>query len=676
MLGDDDGLEDPDLGDEGAASRAHVAALFPASGLTSPAPGPIQGARPPTTPAVTRPACPSTPRTSDVPVRSTTNSFAGAKLQIYVLTAQELNLLQPGEGFLALANKGDQFSYKVKTMQGKKVVPLPGVYIQHPSMDGRLFRDLHFLVEFADRVQAEVMDGGFSFDDWVALRRDMVNAAGGAVTRVEETSAIQSLIGSPSGRATVQNAVQSLLTSPQFSALGPVGDWDKISNLLSTVEDQAVRDVLEGLLAHTRELSNSSTRGAADILAIFDRLGGALDQGSVHVVIVSLIKLIRSMRDQQSNLLASHGGNPNEFRAAVVACAQGAQAAATGLADAMARLTVIEGSAEGVIQLEHQLTTRLEAIDRVSLEYATRMSEQDAAYRTKMATVDEKLRRITQVETRLNNAVAESPARLTERVEELEAQVPALEEVKGNVMMTTRVISSLSATVLPLRGLLDRFTLLESAVPDLRTEVSEGQARLETAVTMSLTNLTIGDLTNGVKDVETVVNNKIAPITNTLAIIKQKESGAYWVQTVYRNLFTISDIRVIIATLGDGSCIFGLLSDLHGDASAVRDRVYTRDAQRKAARHANDIQFDLNQSDFISSFYGLLPELFCNNAGEFRAVTFEEWDTRTESGYLYVITQGLKVFWGALDSRIAMRMSGNLIFARFATELRLHSELF
>ena len=474
----------------------------------------------------------------------------------------------------------------------------------------------------------------------------------------------------------MHNAVQSLLTSPQFSALGLVGNWAKVFSRLNSVEDQAVREVLEGLIGHTRELSDSTTRGAADILAIFDRLGSALDQGSVHVVVMSLLRLNVAMRDQQSKLLASHGGNPDRFRKAVVACAQGAQEAATGLADAMARLTVIKGLTDGVVQLERQLTTRIGDFDRVTLDFASRMSEQEAAYRTKMTTVDETLCRINQVEARLNTAVAASPVSLTARIGVLERRIPELEEVKGNVVMTTRVIQGLSVAVHPLRSLPAGFTLLESAVPDLRSEVTDGQVRLETAMTTSLTNLTLKDLTNGVRDVETVVNSKIVPMSNTLAIIKQKESGAYWVQPIYKDLSTIDDISVIIATLGDGTCIFSLMSDFHGDLSAVRDRVYTRADQCKAARHANDIQFALEESDFISSFYSQLPELFVSAAGDFRASTFDEWETRTESGLLFDINQGLRVFWGQLEGRITIRLSGNTTFARFAMELRLHTETF
>ena len=177
---------DPDLYDEsGATSRALATALFPAGVLSPLAPGPPQVARPPTTPVVTRPEVPSTPRTSDAPVRTKTNSFGGTKLQIYVLTAQAVGQLRPGEGFESFGNKGDQFSYKnIKTTVGKTVVPLPGVYIQHPTKDGVLFKALHFPLEFADRVEAESLGDGLSFDDWVALRRHLVNTTGGGAAEL------------------------------------------------------------------------------------------------------------------------------------------------------------------------------------------------------------------------------------------------------------------------------------------------------------------------------------------------------------------------------------------------------------------------------------------------------------------------------------------------------------
>ena len=131
----------------------------------------------------------------------------------------------------------------------------------------------------------------------------------------------------------------------------------------------------------------------------------------------------------------------------------------------------------------------------------------------------------------------------------------------------------------------------------------------------------------------------------------------------------------LLRPLGEVTCIFLLMSDFHTDTSAVREVVNSRELQRKAARHAHDVQFTVEEADFISSFYSQYPELFATGAG-FRASTFEEWDTRTDTGLMFDINQGLRLVWEHLDGRIEMRLSGNHTFRRFAGVLRHHTETF
>ena len=117
--------------------------------------------------------------------------------------------------------------------------------------------------------------------------------------------------------------------------------------------------MLEGLIGGTRELSASTTRGAADILAIFDRLGDALDQGSVAVVVNSLLILNTKMKEHHSRLLASRNNDPAQFRDEVVSSARVARETATSLAGAMDRLTLVEGLT-GHARLMLWITDRLE----------------------------------------------------------------------------------------------------------------------------------------------------------------------------------------------------------------------------------------------------------------------------------------------------------------------------
>ena len=134
---------------------------------------------------------------------------------------------------------------------------------------------------------------------------------------------------------------------------------------------------------------------------------------------------------------------------------------------------MIEDLTDGVSQLELQLNTRIEDFDREALDFATKMSKQDAPYSTKMAEIEETLRRINLVEARLSTAAAASPASLASRLRVVEAQMPELSEVKGDVVMTTCLIQGLSAAVIPLRSLPAQVTLLKSAVPALRSAVTE-----------------------------------------------------------------------------------------------------------------------------------------------------------------------------------------------------------
>lgn len=118
----------------------------------------------------------------------------------------------------------------------------------------------------------------------------------------------------------------------------------------------------------------------------------------------------------------------------------------------------------------------------------------------------------------------------------------------------------------------------------------------------SISNLALGDLNHGLRDVEAVVNAKTVPMFNTLAIIKQKETGAFWVQTIYKALATIDDVAVIIASLGGIGCIFLLLSNFHANCSVVKEIMNSRESQSKAARHAHNANYTPEETDLLHRF--------------------------------------------------------------------------